>query len=269
MGQSLASQGIGTKVLHDANGVVGLQFVSTVGQAAAAGAPANATQVTGAAPTPAAGGTPAKPVGAPAGGASALPNAPAGRVPATIANRGAFLAAFNRGDEFSGKSEPVQDMVLGGYHWLASPKYTNGDLVEVRYGDSEIVQEVVSLAIVGADIGYNAARHVFGPNVNNMGPKERIDALTGMAANAAHNGTLGAIDGAFNLGGAIQNNIAQQVAQEAAGKAAHDAFNDAWDLRELLQHQEANKAKWNQVQAKWDAENLIKQGVPVLSPGGL
>lgn len=251
---SLSSSGVGTKVLHDANGVVGVQFTSSVGNASAQGAPANAApQASATVAQSAKPGVTAVP--APA------PKASGGGFVATAANRGAFRPDWNRGDAWSGKDDPVQDMVFGGYHWQASPKWTNGDMIEVRFGDTEIVQEIVGLAIVGADIGHNAARHVFGPNVNNMGPQARMTALQGMAAEGAKRGIQGSIDGMFNMGAAIQQAAAENKAYEVATQAAKDAFNDVLDYKMLLQQQETNAMKDRQVDEKWRLEEVRRAAI--------
>ncbi|QCS37250.1 hypothetical protein [Tortoise microvirus 75] len=247
----MASTGIGTRVIHDANGVVGLQFTSPVQEASSQGSPSRATEpgnVGAVERRQEAGVIRETAYGSVAGDALAgarqeatLENrgAKAPALKSTASSRGAFVASFVRDWNFSGKDDPVQDMVFAGTHWAANPKFTNGDLVQTRYGDSEIVQEVVGLSILGADIGFNAARAVFGPNVQNMGPQARLDALGAMAGKGAHSAIQGAIDTGFNLGDAVREAAAQNKLHEERYNAAKDAFNEAWDYREKLQEQEA------------------------------
>jgi len=70
---------------------------------------------------------------------------------ATAANRGAFVRDAS---SWSGKDEPPQDNIIAGQHWRASPRWTNAELFEARYG--EVGETLIGLAVLGADIGYNA-----------------------------------------------------------------------------------------------------------------
>lgn len=253
-----SSAGEGSRVIHDANGPVGVFFAS----------PAAAALATG--------WTPEAPAAQPSGGVGAGANAPASKpgavaasggvspgtalAVATASNRGAFIKdAFTRSFAFSGEDNPVQDAVLGGRHWMANPKASNGEWVEVRYGDSEIVQEVVGLAILGSDIGFNAARVVFGENFQSMGPQARLNALQGMAVDTVKRLPLQATDLVMNIGAGVQSAAEQNKAWERQQQAAKDAFNDAWDYRELLQQQEWNEHQSEAVAEKWRLQNVFDE----------
>lgn len=209
---------------------------------------------TSAAPVAAAAATGAK--AAPAEGFS-----PGGAVPistpATVGNRGAFIRDW----AFSGKDDPIQDAIFAGVHWYANPKNSNLDWIETRYGDSEIVQEFMGLAGVGSDIGFNAARMVFGPRVQEMGPMERYTALQGMAAVGAGNLGTAITEGAFGAVGAARAWAADNAANEAAIAAERAAVEDAWDYRQLLQHQEANAHKGRQIEEKWRLEEVRQDAI--------
>jgi len=78
------------------------------------------------------------------------------------ADRGNYI----RSSAWSGKDDPAQDNLLGGRHWQASPYWTNAELFEARYG--EVGETLIGLAVLGADIGWNARRAIWGENHQNV-----------------------------------------------------------------------------------------------------
>lgn len=78
------------------------------------------------------------------------------------ADRGNYL----RSSAWSGKDEPAQDNLIGGVHWQASPLWTNAELFEGRYG--EVGETLIGLAVLGADIGWNARRAIWGEGHQNV-----------------------------------------------------------------------------------------------------
>jgi len=90
-------------------------------------------------------------------------------VPPRMAMDSAAIAGMVwRPESWSGKDDPVQDALIGGFHWQANPKFSNAELMEARVGDSELIMTAYGLMVIGADIGYNANRAVkhFGPGVS-------------------------------------------------------------------------------------------------------
>lgn len=165
---------------------------------------------------------------------------------ATHGNRGAFIRDW----AFSGKSEPVQDAIFGGFHWVANPKFDNGEWTEVRYGDSELISTAVGIGIFGADIGFNAARLVWGDNVQNMSPKDRWDNLVERAAVAAPDLGNSMMEIGFGAVAGARNWAAKNAMVEEAMDRGRASVNDAWDYREQLQAEEAAKVAPRNVD-KW------------------
>lgn len=158
--------------------------------------------------------------------------------PITAANRGAFIRDW----AFSGKDDPVQDAVMFGRHWAANPRMTNGSWIEERMGDSEILQEIYGLAVFGSDLGFNAARAVWGDNVQNMSPAQRGDVLVKRAASSAEDVGSALFDIGFGAVSAARNWAAENKAEEDRQARAVRTVNDAWDYRLHMQGVEAQKA---------------------------
>lgn len=158
--------------------------------------------------------------------------------PITAGNRGAFIRDW----AFSGKDDPIQDAVIAGRHWAGNPMYSNLSWIEERYGDSELITEIASLALLGSDIGFNAARAVWGDNVQNMSPAQRGDVLVKRAAASAEDVGNSVFEIGFGVVEAARNWAAENKANEERQARAVQTVNDAWDYREHLQAIEGQKA---------------------------
>lgn len=175
------------------------------------------------------------PAGASAGGATsnaATPAPAAVRISgplATMANRGAFL----RDMAWSGKDDPGQDLLIGGFHYMANPRTTNMELLEARLGDSELLSTVVGLMTLGSDLGYTA--RVYADRAGFNDGKGLTDAMQrGLAPDAVGS----ALNGGHRW---ITDWANENKAREERAQAAEEDFNEAWDLREQLQREEALK----------------------------
>lgn len=160
------------------------------------------------------------------GGGAARINGPV----VSLGNRGAFL----RDNAWSGKDDPGQDMLWGGFHYMANPRWTNMELLEARLGDSELISTALGLATLGADLGYSARNWADRNGFNNgRGPAEAIARgvqpdVVGDAINAGRN--------------ALTSWANQNKAHEQRLQAHEDDFNEAWDYRMELTQREGMKA---------------------------
>lgn len=161
----------------------------------------------------------------------------------SMANRGAFL----RDMAWSGKAEPSQDLMIGGFHWLSNPRTINADMVEVRYGDSELISTFFGLAALGSDIGYNA-RHYANLNGWNDG-RGALDA----AVRSVEPTSL--VDTFMSFKDAANEWSAKENAAYERKQAAQEDLNDAWDYR--MQMQEAEDRK--RIDATLDPNNYKVQ----------
>lgn len=164
----------------------------------------------------------------------------------TAANRGAFKAALGAAlpssimwdrppGQWSGKDDPVQDLLFGGYHIMANPKNSNAELAEARY--AEIGSEVFGLANLGADFGYNVNKALNGGtyrpyltwgDVASIGSSGYSDGVTFLKGGGIQSALMSFADNlnAYNgKASAAKAENAWEVKNEMAG------FHDAWDAR--------------------------------------
>lgn len=150
------------------------------------------------------------------------------------ANRGSYV----RSSAWSGKDDPAQDNLLGGRHWQASAFWTNAELFEARYG--EVGETLIGLAVLGADIGWNARRMVFGENHAN----KNVGELTQKAI--ANQFTPENTEKHLDMFGGWVNDIrgwaADNKAREMREAALQAEFDEAWDAR--LSY---GKAEWDKI----------------------
>lgn len=143
----------------------------------------------------------------------------------------AMWAQADRSGGWSGKDDPPQDNLIGGFHWMASPKWTNAELFEGRYG--EVGETLIGLAVLGADVGYNARR------LWDAGGKAMVE---GAIVHATKPETVDGWVGSFmDWRDQLNADVAAQNQRNAAIQAMADADADAWDAREQYQREEALK----------------------------
>lgn len=211
-------------------------------------------------------------------GAVAVPPPTQSPVKATQANRGAFNLVFNAPEAFraggvqhpylkmqrdnyawSGEDLPPQDMVIGGLHLRANPKWSNGEVVEMLFGDNEVVSTLYSVFHVPAVAGYNARLWANENGWNDgKGASQAIERA--FQPQALADTFMGAVD-------SIRKNH-QPYDQ------AYDELMDAYDLRDELTRVEARKAgDWTAIDGVWDREererarNPEPQGHGWINPG--
>lgn len=153
-------------------------------------------------------------------------------------NRGAFIAdlpGWNAGrdiTQWSGKDDPAQDNLIGGWHLRASPRWSNAELFEARYG--EVGETLIGLAVLGADIGYNA-RIAWDKN----GP-ETVRSLSRNVNNALQPDSVGdAINGAHQW---LTTWADENKARENERAANVADVMDVFDYKQELQ-----KAEWDRI----------------------
>lgn len=156
--------------------------------------------------------------------------------------RGAGTGSIFRGPVL-GNPKDVTNQVLFGYDFRGNPRITDAALAEDRY--AEIGANLLGIGILGLDLGYNAARATFGPNVDSMGPKERAAELSRRADGVARDAGPIALGGLMTAWDAANNWGRNQQLIEEARQRAIAISNDSWDAREELQAQE-----WNRLQPK-------------------
>lgn len=181
------------------------------------------------------------------GGSGGNPGTPAGAVSVTlpaksIAGGSSLGGGLSSGvgaaalGAWSGKADPAQDNLAAGFHWQANPKWTNAELWEARYG--EVGETLIGLAVLGADIGYNAKKFV---QAQGWSQKSVGQALED-APWAAFNSLMDWRDDYV-----AKDNAAKQLLEDAEAD-----FNDAWDYRMDLQAVEAQKqGMWSKAPAVW------------------
>jgi len=158
---------------------------------------------------------------------------------ATGAVTGVFSGAF--GNAMANKP---MDLAFGGFDWLAKPNTSNAEDGETRYGD--LVSAIHGIAVLGQDVGHNAARMYFGPKYDQLSPGQRLailgndgQARTKAAAEASGKFALEAMFGGF---AAIEDwGRRNKALEEAAARGAAES-DAAWDLRQQLQEIESRKA---------------------------
>lgn len=164
------------------------------------------------------------------GGSAARVNAPV----VSMANRGAFL----RDAAWSGKDDPGQDLLWGGFHYMANPRWTNMELLEARLGDSELLSTVLGLATLGADLGYSA--RVWADRNGYAGGRGPMQALErGLQPTA--------VADAVNAGRNWLTSWADaNKAEEDRMQAYEDDFNDVLDYK-----LELGEAEWKGRNSAW------------------
>lgn len=160
----------------------------------------------------------------------------------TLAAMWASRGAYSRTNAWSGKDDPAQDNLMGGRHWQASPYWTNAELFEARYG--EVGETLIGLAVLGADIGWNARRLVWGENHQSVNVWNSLaETVERGIKHQADPKTFG--DNLDAFGGwvsDIRGWAEQNKARERQMQAWEDEFNAAWDARESYQ-----KAEWDRI----------------------
>lgn len=159
---------------------------------------------------------------------------------ATFANRGAFNAANGKDHPYidmrrdnyawSGKDDPSQDIKLGGYHARLPPTWSNGEVIEMAFGDNEVISTLYGMALIGATIGYN------GRIIANEHGWDNGKGAARAVANALSPGSVG---DAWDASMRARDNY---VARDNADKAYVAGELDAWDARMELTQTEALKA---------------------------
>lgn len=171
----------------------------------------------------------------------------AGPAVATAANRGAYksspAAAVFAGsylnltrdnNAWSGEELPPQDMVLGGWHLRANPKWSNGEVVEMLFGDNELVSTMYSLFHVPATFGYNARI---------MANENGWDDGKGVSR-AIERGLQPDVVGDF-IGNAVNGARTWAADNKAREDAVAAAYADALDVENYKQ--ELQKQEWDRV----------------------
>lgn len=138
--------------------------------------------------------------------------------------------------KWSGKDDPAQDNLLAGIHIQANPKQTNAELWEARYGD--VVSAAIGIVTLGQDIGYTLANKVFGEGATSQQKLE-------MTANAVSDLGTQAVMGGGAMWDAVANAAADRKEWERNRNMERHEFDSAWDLREIMQYDEAVKAGYD------------------------
>lgn len=155
----------------------------------------------------------------------------------TAAQIWAGRAAFTRKAGWSGKDDPGQDLMWSGFQWQSHPGWTNMELAEARYGDSELFQTLGFLATFGADIGWNARRAVWGEKHQNVNVGEEVQKAIAAAANPE------VVAGSWNgWVSDIRGWAANNKAREERDAKIRLELDDAWDAR-----LEYGKAEWDKI----------------------
>lgn len=164
---------------------------------------------------------------------------------ATGAATGVFQGAFGNSMAY----KPM-DLVYGGFPWMAKPNVSNAEDAETRYGD--LVSAAAGVAILGQDLGHNAARMYFGENYASLTPSQRMGILgkdaQARVKGAAESAGESMLQSFFGGMSAIEEWGRRNRAAELAGEQAAQESAAAWDLRvELMEAEEArrNEPKWS------------------------
>lgn len=152
--------------------------------------------------------------------------------------RGAAIGSIFRGPSV-GTPKTVTDQVLFGYDFKGNPRFTNAELAEERY--AEIGANLVGLGVLASDIGYNAARAVWGSNADSMSPAEKGRVLSERADKNARDMGESAFNGLMTVWDAANKWGHNQQLIDEARQRAIAISNDAWDARQELQAYEARK----------------------------
>lgn len=140
--------------------------------------------------------------------------------PARMRAAGGYTGAAVRTAAWSGDQTEPQDLLLGGNHMKASPKWSNADLAEIRYSD--IGGNLIGLMNLGADIGHNLA-WAMGPEYYKADAGGRVQMLAGKARDG-----LAAIAGPvtdFDLGAATRG---WNGATPSEVREPDRMFHDGW-----------------------------------------
>lgn len=166
----------------------------------------------------------------------------------TAANRGAFMGSGYNGpfqsayldltrDDYawSGEDLPSQDMKIAGYHLRANPRWSNGEVVEMLFGDNEVVSTLYSVFHVPAVIGYNLRLNADANGFDGgKGPIRALDRA--LQPDALADTFMGAV-----------GKVRQAVEDDAR---VYNDLVDAYDLRDQLAEQE------------WNNRNSVRETTP-------
>lgn len=114
----------------------------------------------------------------------------------------AFSGAKGRTRAWSGDETEPQDLLIGGNHMMADPRYSNADLAEIRYSD--IGGNIIGLLNLGADIGHNLAWRM-GPEYYSADASGRMAILGKMGIDAL--GSIPKPNLQLDLGSAIPSEV--------------------------------------------------------------
>lgn len=184
------------------------------------------------------------------GGAASVPqqsvvgamNAQKGSPVPSAAVVGLFGGAFGNALAY----KPM-DLAIGGADVQANPYYSNAEDVETRHGD--VGAALYAPISIGADLGHNAARMYFGDNYQSLSTETRLGILGSHAQqivkSSAESAGKSALESFFGGMSAVEDWGRRNKAAEEAGARAAAEVDAAWDLREKLQAEEANMARWS------------------------
>lgn len=208
------------------------------GEKAAQKAAQNGSRVVGETPTTVRSPSGVVPTGVSGGVRGLTSDAAAVRVMnPTAAQIWAGRAAFTRKASWSGKDDPGQDLMWSGFQWQAHPGWTNMELAEARYGDSELFQTLGFLATIGADIGWNARRAVWGENHQSVNVGNEVQKAVAAAVQPE------AVAGTWNAWVSdVRGWAAENKAREESDAQIQFELDDAWDAR--LSY---GKAEWDKI----------------------
>lgn len=171
----------------------------------------------------------------------------------TLANMWANRGNYVRTSAWSGKDDPAQDNLLGGRHWQASPFWTNAELFEARYG--EVGETLIGLAVLGADIGWNARRAIWGDDHQSVNIGDEIQ--KGIANQFTPESTERHLDMFGGWVSDIRGWAAENKAREDREKRLQEEFDSAWDAR-----LEYGKAEWDKIHTPMNGPRYQERLVP-------
>lgn len=155
----------------------------------------------------------------------------------TLAAMWADRGNYVRSSAWSGKDDPAQDNLLGGRHWQASPYWTNAELFEARYG--EVGETLIGLAVLGADIGWNARRAIWGEDHQNVNIGDELQkAIVNQFTPESTERHLDMFSGWVSD---IRGWAADNAARERRVEELQAEFDSAWDARLEYGKQEWDK----------------------------
>lgn len=132
----------------------------------------------------------------------------------------AYAGSKPRGAAWSGDMTEPQDLLIGGNHMMADPRYSNADLAEIRYSD--IGGNIIGLLNLGADIGHNLAWRM-GPEYYKADAPGRLAILGEMGGNALASIPKPNID--LDLGAAIRSDVVEPDRRFHDGWVSYDEGN--------------------------------------------